>query len=693
MASLSSPPANNTSVSPNPGIFSENIKVSIRVKPSVANSHNDMKHRTIPRTAVDTSWAIRGNQILSSEFGNFKFDHVFQTPQPTAQVFDTAVKDLVDQVMGGYNGMVFAYGMTGSGKTHSMQGSNADPGIIPLAVNSVFDYIGINSPPYTMFKIKVSYLEIYNEQLRDLLAPSTPADDIRIRDDPRRGVRAIGAKEVEVDTPEALLQVIQSGNNLRRTEGTDFNTNSSRSHAVVQIIVESTSYPPESSVLPLSGKGAPNNIGNALTRASTLYLCDLAGSERAASQTERRKEGAYINKSLLTLGTVISRLSIGGAANHIPYRDSKLTRLLQPALSGRSLISVLCTVDFSHHTETVSTLRFAARAKNIMVSAKRSNEDSVVSSTSAMVLELANANKIIEQLTNQMQTLKMENLALKTKISTSATASANSSRPTSGGSASSYTLQLEVENKILNERVEHLTRLFDDDHLDSIVGVTVDDDQRLSPRLKDETKRKESEYKAYISHLEKQVYEQSLRLGTSSVGSGSASPSSAFFPNANLSHINGNTNSRISNNTTGIATPGSIFNANSNYVLGKAPMGLNSPSNAFPSSTQQYYSEMVAHLKEEVDDLKESNTDKDRIITKLKYLSKRKENLTSKLPPPLTINTNNASAAHLESPVHSPAYQRYYYTSGDNSPNFSVQPLKPAVDKPFVFWNKISYYT
>ncbi|KAF5101843.1 hypothetical protein D0Z00_000705 [Geotrichum galactomycetum] len=688
MASLSSPPANNSSNSPNPGTFSENIKVSIRVKPSIANNHNDMKHRTIPRTTVDASWAIRDNQISSSEFGNFKFDHVFQTPQPTAYVFDTAVKDLVDQVMAGYNGMVFAYGMTGSGKTHSMQGSNADPGIIPLAVNSVFDYIGINSPPYTMFKIKVSYLEIYNEQLRDLLAPSTPADDIRIRDDPKRGVRAIGAKEIEVDTPEALLQVIQSGNNLRRTEGTEFNANSSRSHAVVQIIVESTSYPPESSVLPLSGHALPKNLGSALTRASTLYLCDLAGSERAASQTERRKEGAYINKSLLTLGTVISRLSLGGAASHIPYRDSKLTRLLQPALSGRSLVSVLCTVDFSNHTETVSTLRFAARAKNIMISAKRSTEDSVVSSPSAMSFELANANRLIEKLTNQMQTLKMENLALKTKASTGVNASANNSRPTSDGSVTSYTLQLKIENKILNERIEHLTRLFDDDHLDSLIGATVDDDQRLSPRAKDdESKRKESEYKAYIAQLEKQVYEQSVRLRTSSVGSGSVSPTSTFFPNAKFSHINngGNNNNNNSISGAGTTTPGSHFNANSNYVLGKSPISSSSPPNAFPSSTQQYYAEMVAQLKEEVDDLKESNSDKDRIISKLKHVNKRKENLTAKPLPPLTINTHSASTAHIESPVHSPAYLRYYYASSNNSPNILVQPLKPAVDEPFIF--------
>jgi hypothetical protein len=687
MASLSSPPANNSSGSPNPGTFSENIKVSIRVKPNTANNHNDIKHRTIPRTTVDASWAIRENQISSSEFGDFKFDHVFQTPQPTAQVFDTAVKDLVGQVMAGYNGMVFAYGMTGSGKTHSMQGSNADPGIIPLAVNSVFDYIGINSPPYTMFKIKVSYLEIYNEQLRDLLAPSTSADDIRIRDDPRRGVRAIGAKEIEVDTPEALLQAIQSGNNLRRTEGTEFNANSSRSHAVVQIIVESTSYPPESSVLPLSGHGLSKNIGSALTRASTLYLCDLAGSERATSQTERRKEGAYINKSLLTLGTVISRLSLGGAASHIPYRDSKLTRLLQPALSGRSLVSVLCTVDFSNHTETVSTLRFAARAKNIMISAKRSNENSVASTPSALSFELANAKKLIEQLTNQVQTLKMENLALKTKASNSVTASANSSRPTSGGSATSYTLQLEVENKILNERMEHLTRLFNDDHLDSLIGATVDDGQRLSPRSKDESKRKESEYKAYIVQLEKQVYEQSVRLHTSSPGSGSISPISTFFPNANFPHINngGNISSSSSSSNSGAGTAlGSNFNANSNYVLGKPPITSSSPSNAFPSSTQQYYAEMVTQLKEEVGDLKKSNSDKDCIISKLKHLNNRKENLASKPLQPLTINTNNASTS-LESPVHSPAYLRYYYASSNNSPNFSVQPLKPAVDEPFIF--------
>lgn len=680
MASLTSPSDSGSSNYNSGSTYSGNIKVSIRVKPSGTN--NNINNKAVLRTNTDAKWAIHDNQISSSEFGNFKFDHVFQTPQPTTHVFDTAMKDMIAQVMAGYNGMIFAYGMTGSGKTYSMQGLNDNPGIIPLAVNSIFEHIRSNSPSHLEFKIKVSYLEIYNEQLRDLLAPSTPVDDIKLRDDPKRGVRAFGAKEIQVDTPEALMQAIQSGNSLRRTEGTEFNANSSRSHAVVQIIVESTSYSTSLSSKSFSAAGQSKIIGGAFTRSSTLYLCDLAGSERAVSQTERRKEGSYINKSLLTLGTVISRLSLGGAANHIPYRDSKLTRLLQPALSGRSLVSVLCTVDFSNHTETVSTLRFAARAKNIIVSAKRNPEDATGSSSAASI-ELANANKLIEKLTNQVQTLKMENLALKTKTDVSGNKS-NSGRSVS----SSYTMQLEVENKILHERVDHLTRLFDDSYLESLIDTNVDEDRRITPNSCDDLKQKEIEYKTYISQLEKQVYEQGVRLRTSSVGSGAVSPTNTFFPNVNFSHINSNSggnnsSSRSSSSSTEIFTPDQNINSNSNYVLGKSPISPISPQIGFSPSTQQYYAEMVAQLKEEVEDLKESNADKDRIIKTLQYISQRKKTIPSASS--LTISTN---APYLESPLHSPAYSRYYHASSNNNSNLPVQPHKSAVDESFSFWKK-----
>lgn len=298
--------------------------------------------------------------------------------------------------MEGYNGTVFAYGMTGTGKTFSMQGTANQPGTIPLAITDIFSYIREN--PDREFLLRVSYLEIYNEKIFDLLNASTPGntqqEEIKLREDSKRGVYASPLKEEIVQSPNQLLRVISRGDQARRTGSTQFNARSSRSHAVVQIVVESRERVGGYETHPKrSDKVLPGGV-----LVSTLSLIDLAGSEKAAANKERRTEGGHINKSLLTLGTVIARLSgddekEDGAKpadkekslKHLPYRDSKLTRLLQPALSGDSLVSILCTIQLSsaatsaastgaHTGETLNTLKFASRAKNNIVSHAKRNE-------------------------------------------------------------------------------------------------------------------------------------------------------------------------------------------------------------------------------------------------------------------------------------------------------------------------------
>lgn len=323
-------------------------------------------------------------------------DNVFSPHDGNARVYDNAAKRLVRRVMEGYNGTVFAYGMTGTGKTFSMQGTANQPGTIPLAITDIFSYIREN--PDREFLLRVSYLEIYNEKIFDLLNASTPGtqqEEIKLREDSKRGVYASPLKEEIVQSPNQLLRVISRGDQARRTGSTQFNARSSRSHAVVQIVVESRER--------VSGPGAsdPRRSDRVLpggVLVSTLSLIDLAGSEKAAANKERRTEGGHINKSLLTLGTVIARLTgdedkEDGAKpadkekslKHLPYRDSKLTRLLQPALSGDSLVSILCTIQLSsastsaastgaHTGETLNTLKFASRAKNNIVSHAKKNE-------------------------------------------------------------------------------------------------------------------------------------------------------------------------------------------------------------------------------------------------------------------------------------------------------------------------------
>lgn len=300
--------------------------------------------------------------------------------------------------MEGYHGTVFAYGMTGTGKTFSMQGTASSPGVIPLAITDIFSYI--RETPSREFLLRVSYLEIYNERIHDLLSMPTATgiggtpqqDEIKLREDSKRGVYATPLKEEIVQSPTQLLRVIARGDQARRTASTQFNARSSRSHAVVQIVVESRERMPGGATGGTEGKRSAILPGG--VRVSTLSLIDLAGSEKAAESKERRQEGAHINKSLLTLGTVISKLSEwkdkegkGGdkEGKHLPYRDSKLTRLLQGALSGNSLVSILCTIQIgaagsaaaanTHTTETINTLKFASRAKNSIIShAKRAEE-------------------------------------------------------------------------------------------------------------------------------------------------------------------------------------------------------------------------------------------------------------------------------------------------------------------------------
>lgn len=366
-----------------------NVVVSVRVRPDTTG-----KDQT-----PEGEWMVDGRKSLISykgkEGGDHIYDNVFTTHDNNSRVYDHIAKRLVRRVMEGYHGTVFAYGMTGTGKTFSMQGTATQPGVIPLAITDIFSYI--RETPSREFLLRVSYLEIYNERIHDLLSMptgggvgGTQQEEIKLREDSKRGVYATPLKEEIVQSPTQLLRVIARGDQARRTASTQFNARSSRSHAVVQIVVESRQRLPAGAVENSKRSGIlPGGV-----RVSTLSLIDLAGSEKAAESKERRQEGAHINKSLLTLGTVIAKLSEwkdkeGKASDkdgkHLPYRDSKLTRLLQGALAGNSLVSILCTIQIgaansaaaanSHTTETLNTLKFASRAKNSIIShAKKAEE-------------------------------------------------------------------------------------------------------------------------------------------------------------------------------------------------------------------------------------------------------------------------------------------------------------------------------
>eukprot|EP00210_Caulerpa_lentillifera_P005746 g5493.t2 len=325
------------------------IKVAVRFRPL----------RDTEREKGETSvWGVdEANNVGVILKGNFSpkyhYDTVFQQDKDNQFVYETVASEIVSTAMGGINGTIFAYGVTSSGKTHTMMGYNGEWGIVPKAIQHIFELI--EQSPGNEYLLRLSMMEIYNEVLNDLFDPSRT--NLKVRENKTKGVHVEGLTEVVLESVEQALTLIETGNHNRRVSATLINNESSRSHTLCRISIE---------VNDKSGSGNGRTL-------SFLNLIDLAGSEsaRAAASKGHRMEGSFINKSLLTLGTVIHKLSeTKGKKTHIPFRDSKLTRLLQSSLtgSGAKMAMICCvTPTSSQAEETHNTLKFASRAKKIEI--------------------------------------------------------------------------------------------------------------------------------------------------------------------------------------------------------------------------------------------------------------------------------------------------------------------------------------
>ncbi|XP_031414085.1 kinesin heavy chain-like [Clupea harengus] len=318
------------------------VKVMCRFRP-LNESEINRGDKYIPKFKDDDTVVITGKPYV--------FDRVL--PPNTAQehVYDACAKQIVKDVLGGYNGTIFAYGQTSSGKTHTMEGKLHDPqlmGIIPRISHDIFDHI------YSMdenleFHIKVSYFEIYMDKIRDLLDVSKT--NLAVHEDKNRVPYVKGCTERFVSSPEEVMDVIDEGKANRHVAVTNMNEHSSRSHSIFLINIKQENVETEKK---LSGK---------------LYLVDLAGSEKVSktgAEGAVLDEAKNINKSLSALGNVISALA-EGTKTHVPYRDSKMTRILQDSLGGncRTTIIICCSPSVYNESETKSTLLFGQRAKTI----------------------------------------------------------------------------------------------------------------------------------------------------------------------------------------------------------------------------------------------------------------------------------------------------------------------------------------
>ncbi|KAI8903086.1 P-loop containing nucleoside triphosphate hydrolase protein [Gorgonomyces haynaldii] len=298
----------------------------------------------------------------------FSFDYVYSPDNGQEDVYNSLVVPLVDRCMTGFNGCIFAYGQTASGKTFTMGGAmtpdEKDRGIIPRVARQITQFIEKNGRKDLGkagfdYQVTASYLEIYNEQLRDLLLePNEKQQSLKIRSDPvsitGKDLYVQGLTQKQVRTEKEYLQVVEQGAAQRKVAETNMNAVSSRSHSVLTLTIVSREFLDD-------GK-------EGIKKRSKIHLIDLAGSERANSTGatgERLKEGAAINQSLSCLGNVINALTTG--SQHIPYRDSQLTYLLSDSLGGNSLTAIIACVTpiAGAYEESVSTLRFAERAKKI----------------------------------------------------------------------------------------------------------------------------------------------------------------------------------------------------------------------------------------------------------------------------------------------------------------------------------------
>ncbi|XP_041968888.1 chromosome-associated kinesin KIF4 isoform X2 [Aricia agestis] len=359
----------------------DTVQVALRIRP--------LMRQEVERGCDECIEVIHGEHQVQIKDLAFTFNYVFPQHITQQEFYDTAVKGLIGKLFQGYNVTILAYGQTGSGKTYTMgtnySGSNGDftkLGVIPQAVADIFDFIEAHEDKF-IFKVNVSFMELYQEHCYDLLSGKERSHSIiEIREDINKGVILPGITELPVTSTMETMTALERGSIGRVTGSTAMNQASSRSHAVFTIVIAKESR-------------TDKNIAT----TSKFHLVDLAGSERikkTKASGERLREGVKINQGLLALGNVISALGDGTNRSFISYRDSKLTRLLQDSLGGNSLTLMVACVSPADYNldETVSTLRYADRARRI--------RNKPIINQDAKAAEIVRLNNLVNELRLQL---------------------------------------------------------------------------------------------------------------------------------------------------------------------------------------------------------------------------------------------------------------------------------------------------
>jgi len=368
----------------------------------------------------------------------FTFDHVYDETVECEKVFNDCVKPLLSDALQGFNATVFAYGQTGAGKTHTMNNF-----IIPRVAQDLFASMTEETT------LKASYFQIYREEIIDLLSPS-PSKALVIREDSNRKVFVTGQSSWEIKSGKALMHLLQEGASNRTTASTKMNSTSSRSHAILTLTISSS-----------------NEDG--VHKKSMFHLVDLAGSERVKRTKcsgDRFLEGVDINRGLLALGNVISALS-SDEQHHVPYRDSKLTRILQDSLGGNCKTCMICCVSPSDTNlfESLNTLKYANRAKSI--------QNKAIANTA---LDNGNPN-LISRLRKTIEDLREENSRLRTAFGRDKRPLEAVEAREKSKSANSVLMKLMQRNIALQSRVTKLEATYGMEESSEVLDDAEDQDR------------------------------------------------------------------------------------------------------------------------------------------------------------------------------------------------------------------------
>ncbi|KAJ8013907.1 hypothetical protein DPEC_G00034700 [Dallia pectoralis] len=468
-----------------------NIQVVVRCRP-----FNIAERKTNSHGVIDADQNRKEINVRTGGIGDkaarktYTFDMVFGAAAKQIEVYKSVVCPILDEVISGYNCTVFAYGQTGTGKTFTMEGERSpdeeftweeDPlaGIIPRTLHQIFEKLTDGG---TEFSVKVSLLEIYNEELFDLLSPCPDVTErLQLFDDPRnkRGVIIKGLEEITVHNKNEVYQILERGSAKRKTASTLMNAYSSRSHSVFSVTIHMKEITVE---------------GEELVKIGKLNLVDLAGSEnigRSGAVDKRAREAGNINQSLLTLGRVITALV--EKRPHIPYRESKLTRILQDSLGGRTKTSIIATVSPAsvNLEETLSTLEYANRAKNIM--------------NKPEVNQKLTKRTLIKEYTEEIERLKRDLAATRDKNGVYLSSENYENMACTIASQEEQITEYTERIAAVEEELKRVVELFDDskEKLDQCSNDLVEKNQKLEETNKNlqVTKQKLTEEELVVSEL------------------------------------------------------------------------------------------------------------------------------------------------------------------------------------------------